>query len=224
MRGWPHAVVLDLDGTLVDSAPAIAGALNRVLAGRKGVPVHVDQVRAWVSLGADRLVANAMGAHATSSAADLADFRSVYSAQEANPADLYPGATSVLTDLAAAGIRVGICTNKPEGLCRKLIEDLGLAPHVNAIVGGTSGLKPKPHPDPVWRLLELLATPADMAVYVGDSEIDALAAEAAGVAFVLVNYGYAVGNRANIKCITSVDRLSDLKHIVASAVKPASGK
>ncbi len=211
-----RALLLDLDGTLLDSAPAIVKALNVVLARRGGRPVDAPQVRKWVSFGAHRLVANAFGPWATSPDDDLAEFRSVYERQEADPADLYPGAVTMLSELTAAGLRIAVCTNKPQASARRLIDGLGLARFIEVVVGGRQDLRPKPHPDSVLEALTALQATPDQAIFVGDSEVDAGAAAAAAVSFVLATFGYAMSEPGDIKCFAAIDRLGELPRIVAA--------
>ncbi len=211
-----RALLLDLDGTLLDSAPTIAKAFNVVLARRGGQPVDAAQIRKWVSFGAHRLVANAFGPWATSPNDDLAEFRSVYERQDVDPADLYPGAVAMLSELEAAGVRIAICTNKPEASARRLVDGLGLARYIDVVVGGRQDLRPKPHPDSVLEALTGLQATPDAAIFVGDSEVDAAAAEAARVMFILATFGYAMGNPGDIKSDASIATLGELPQIVKS--------
>ncbi len=203
-------VLFDLDGTLIDSAPAIAQALNQVIAARGGIAVTEQKVRSLVSRGAAELVAAAFGDHATTPERDLGDFRTVYAVLPADPADLYPGARAMLEQLYASGLALGICTNKPQGLTENLLSDLGLAPLFAAVVGGDATARAKPYPDPLHLALEKMGVPAAMAVYVGDSEVDGEAAARAGLPFILATYGYATVPLEGIPHQVRLDGLAGL--------------
>lgn len=218
---------MDLDGTLVDSAPAITRALNQLLLRRGGAAVRTDDVRRWVSLGASQLVSNALGPAATSASTDVAEFRHIYGAQAVDLADLYPGAAETLARLVDAGARIGICTNKPHALAVGLVREMGLSVYIAQIVGGSESLRPKPHPDMLWLTLERMGAKRDDSIFVGDSEVDAATADAVGIPFVLVNFGYAIGDRRAIKCLAAVNRLCEIPKVLETLRKngigPANG-
>jgi phosphoglycolate phosphatase len=204
------AVIFDLDGTLVNSAKGIAAALNIVRASRGLGPVAPSDVKRWVSLGAEELVACALDATPESVPGDLAAFRAVYAGIPADPADLFPGALETVQALHARGLRIGVCTNKPQALAANIVDELGLGPFMGAVVGGSPDLRPKPHPESLHLVLDRLGAVGDGALYVGDSEVDAETAQAAGVAFVLVSHGYVIGPRDQIACTALIETLGDL--------------
>jgi phosphoglycolate phosphatase len=206
----PRAVIFDLDGTLVDSAKGIAAALNIIRAERGQGPVALDDVKRWVSLGAEAVMVRALDATPESVADDLAAFRTVYATIPADPADLFPGALETVRSLHARGLRIGVCTNKLQSLAAHLVDGLGLGPFVSAVVGGSPGLEPKPHPQSLHLVIDRLGAQVASSLYVGDSEVDAETAQAAGVAFVLVGHGYVIGPRDEIACTALIESLSDL--------------
>lgn len=207
-KDQPRAVIFDLDGTLIDSAVAATTVLNQMLE-RRGLP-HTDKslVKNWVSLGASGLITNALGDAIRDLTQDIAEFRSLYRAMTPDPAELFPHVPEMLAALAVQGYALGLCTNKPEDLARHVIRGVGIEPHIRAIVGGREGLPAKPHPAPLYETLKHLAA-AD-AVYVGDSEVDAAAAKAAGLPFFLVSFGYAIGKMEDIACTARIDDFRDL--------------
>jgi len=205
-----RAVIFDLDGTLVDSAKGIAAALNCLRADRGRGPVALADVKRWVSRGAEELMVHALDATPESVSGDLAAFRSVYATIPADPADLYPGALETVRSLHARGLRIGVCTNKPQALATDIVEGLGFGPFVTAVVGGSPGLEPKPHPQSLHLTLDRLGAARGRSLYVGDSEVDAETAAAAGVPFVLVGHGYVIGSREEIACMALIETLGDL--------------
>jgi len=188
--------VFDLDGTLVDSLPDLAAALNRVLA-EAGLPPHpLDAVARMVGHGVARLVER--GFAAAGEPLDLGAlprwverFLHFYAEDLSTLSRPFPGAAEALDALAAAGWRLGVCTNKPTRLAEGLLDALGLGRRFAAVVGGDAAPERKPHPAPLLVTFDRLEVPAAAAVFVGDSETDVLTARAAGVPIALVRHGYA---------------------------------
>ena len=216
-RAGRRAAVFDLDGTLVDSAVAIAAALNVVRTERGASPLHADAVRPLVSRGAAHLVREVLAETAGDPVEDLAAFRRVYGAVPVDRNDLYPGAEAALQALARDGWTLGVCTNKPQRLTERLLDGMGLAPLFAAVVGGDAVEHCKPHPDHVFAILERLAAAPHEAVYVGDSEVDAEAAQAAGVPLVLVSFGYSLGPASEIACAARIDSFAELPTAFAAS-------
>ncbi|MFN3615085.1 MAG: HAD-IA family hydrolase, partial [Rubrimonas sp.] len=126
------------------------------------------------------------GADPAEQARAMAAFHQAYEAQGATLARPYPGALAALDALRAAGVRLGLCTNKPEGAARIVLRDMGIEPLFDAVVGG-GALPLKPAPD---MLLAAWAALGARGPYVGDSETDAETAAAAGAPFALFTRGY----------------------------------
>lgn len=191
------AVLFDLDGTLVDSVADLARASNRLLAELGRPPVELPAVRSFIGDGAPKLVERVLAAtgglpEPEEAAHCLARFLALYEAEPSAHSTLYPGVAATLARLSAAGIRLGLCTNKPMAPTRLLLNHLGIAGRFAATVAGDSLPSRKPSPEPVLDLLARLGiAPAD-AVFVGDNEHDVSAARAAGMARVfVVRHGYA---------------------------------
>ena len=211
----PHrAVVFDMDGTLVDSAPSMTRALNE-MAQRRGIDgVGVAAVRRWVSLGGEVMLRGVLG-ETVELPADLNELRGILRAQTADPADLYPGAVSTLAKLRDNGYRVGICTNKREDIAVPYAAGLGIAEYLDAIVGGADNRSLKPDPELAHLTLARLGARACEAVFVGDSEIDADTAAAAAIPFVLVTFGYPHGDLGAIRADARVDHLREVPSAVS---------
>lgn len=184
------AVVFDLDGTLVDSAPDMTEALNRVMAARDLPGFALEAVRGFVGNGVAMLIRRAMAARDRAGEAVFADWHEAYMAAYADcicvETRLYPGVAAVLDGLA--GRRLAICTNKPQGLTDALLEALDLRGRFAAVLGGDTEFGRKPDPAPLRRVAGLLGV--DDAVMVGDSMADSGAAQAAGWPMLLFTQGY----------------------------------
>jgi len=208
--GWPEAVIFDLDGTLIDTAPAIACALNHVIATRGGLEVTSDLVRKLVSRGVAELVATTLGHCAVGPERDILDFRSAYGALDPNPQDLYPAAMETLQFLHEKGIRLGLCTNKPQRLTESLLDKLNLSPLFAAVIGGDVVPHAKPHPGHLLAVLAALELTPNDVFFVGDSEVDAQTAKGAEVPFVLAGYGYASGPPEMIPSWRQISGLNEI--------------
>ncbi|MEP7007830.1 MAG: HAD-IA family hydrolase [Sphingomonas bacterium] len=184
------ALLFDLDGTLIDSACDIARALSMIREDRGGMPIDPSSVRRLVSHGVDMVVCEGLGAYCRDVAADVVIFREVLRGLAPDPATIYPGVVDALTGFATAGHRMAIVTNKPEALSRGLLDALGLARYFGAIVGGDTTPCPKPDPTPLRLALAAINVGADAAMLIGDSDVDAAAAKACGVPFLLYEAGY----------------------------------
>ena len=190
-----RAVIFDLDGTLVDTAPDLMIATNHVLATLGRRPISLGEVRSFVGHGARALIAR--GCAATGEPADpraietlYQEFVIHYANNIAGGSAAFPGLMPLLDRCRAEGIAMGICTNKLESLSLKLLEALGLQHYFGAIVGPDSIGIAKPDPRPYWETLRRLGDRQWKSVMVGDSETDILTARAAGVPVIAVPFGY----------------------------------
>ncbi|MGE3872711.1 MAG: phosphoglycolate phosphatase [Parvibaculaceae bacterium] len=189
------AVVFDLDGTLVDTAPDLWRATNHVLESAGRGEVTLEQVRAFVGYGARKLIARGFAATGNPLAAEEIEpvyerFVAYYGAHIARESVPFPGCAALLDRLKAKGILIGICTNKLEGLSVRLIDALGLTAYFTAIVGpDTIGIA-KPDPAPYRETLRRMGAESARSLLIGDSETDVLTARAAGVPVVGVTFGY----------------------------------
>ena len=185
-------IIFDLDGTLVDSAPDLAAALNHAWArlGRPTVPP--GSVRDLVGHGARALLRKGLATSGDASEelveAGFPAFIDFYAANICNGTRPYPGVDEALDALAQRGLRRAICTNKPERLTHLLFDALGWTGRFDAVVGGDTLPVRKPDPAP---LREAVARAGgNRAILIGDSITDADTARAAGVPFVAVSFGF----------------------------------
>jgi phosphoglycolate phosphatase len=188
-------IALDLDGTLVDTAPDLIGVLNQILGehGHHGLPL--EAARTLVGHGARVMIERAFAASGDSLAAAAVDrlfahFIDLYAARIAVASRPYPGALSALDELARAGARLAVCTNKPTNLSRALLDALDLTPRFAAIVGPDLAGAAKPDPRHLRFAIEAAGGTATHALMVGDSRPDIEAARAASVPSVAVSFGY----------------------------------
>ncbi len=184
-------VVFDLDGTLVDTLGICMQVANEMLIYRGHAPsVTPAEARKTISIGGATMIAAFLGSAGRDPEADIREFRSRYTDSPTPPDSLFPGVRAGLDELAAAGYRLSICSSKPQLLCEKVLEELGIGQRFAAVVGGDAVKHPKPHPEHFDHILRLAGGSRGQSVYVGDSEVDLALAHNVGVPTVLAAYGY----------------------------------
>ena len=227
----PPTLVLDLDGTLVDTAPDLMAALNIVLRQEGLRTMTLPEAIGMIGAGARALVERglaATGAKRTTAEVDalFATFLDHYSAHIADGSRPYPGAVAAIDRFAAAGWRIAVCTNKLEGLSRRLLEELGIDRRFAAIGGGdTFGVK-KPDPKHLRQTIAMAGGDVGRAIMVGDSETDIATAKAAGIPVVAVDFGYTsipVRDLGPDRVISHFDQLWNAVMDLRIGAEPARG-
>jgi|SRR5579863_7676515 len=213
----PALIVFDLDGTLIDSAADLAAAVNAMLAHFGCAALPVPEVRRMIGDGVAMLVARAL----TARHCQLADpneaagiFMRHYEADATSLTTAFPGAAAALQALRAAGIPLAVCTNKPARITADILGSLGLAQYFTRVIGGDSLPFRKPDPRVLLTLVEAVAATPERSLLVGDSEVDAATAHAAGVPFVLMKHGYRRGPAEAIACRAALENFADLPALV----------
>lgn len=203
----PDTLLLDLDGTLVDSIPDLAGAVDAMLAELACPVAGIEKTRLWVGNGTRKLVeralADAFGDMGSAQPGFLEQAESLffraYHSCNGHHSRLYPGVMRFLETARARGSRLAIVTNKPAEFTLPLLERLGLAPFFEATVSGdslvdhTGTVIRKPAAGHLQLALDRLATTTESAWMIGDSESDIVGARNLGIPSVAVTYGYSQG-------------------------------
>ncbi len=224
MNSQKRALLLDLDGTLVDTAPDLTRALNATLDGLNLPIVPAARVRQLVGRGARALIERGLadaGAQLDRTEIDtaVAAFLDHYEAGIADQSAPFPGVSAALRAFEAEGWRLAVCTNKPESLARKLLSALDLTPHLHAIVGGDTLSVKKPDPAPARRALAEAGGCAE-AAFIGDSDVDVATARALGVGVAIASYGYHDPPAEALGADRIFDRFEDLVPDAAALCRP----
>jgi len=186
-----RAMLFDLDGTLLDTAPDMIGALNRLRAEQDLAPMAYGALRGFVSHGSARLVQLGFpNADAESSRVLTRRFLDLYGEAVGRATRLFEGMDAVLDALDARGLKCGIVTNKPARFTTALLDELELTARFVCVVSGDTLRERKPHPLPMLHAAELAGVAPTSCVYVGDAERDIQAAHAAGMLGLVATYGY----------------------------------
>jgi 2-phosphoglycolate phosphatase len=185
-------VLFDLDGTLADTAPDLAGAVNRMLALRGRALLPLETLRPFASHGARGLIGCAFGLKPADPGYEKLrqEFFQQYESELCRDSELFPMMAETLAALESSGIRWGIVTNKIARFTIPLVRALGLAERAACVVSGDTTAYAKPHPAPLRHALDEVGEVAGKTLYVGDDLRDVQAGRAAGVRTVAVTYGY----------------------------------
>lgn len=223
----PRAVLFDLDGTLIDSAPDLAASVNIVLGLHGFVPLALPAVIAMIGNGIRKLVERAFAASGIAlSPAELDaaydEMMEVYGGHLTVATTLNDGARETMAALVQAGVALGVVTNKPQRLTETILDHFHLSDLVGAVVGGDAGFERKPAPDMLEAALERLGVAKGEAIMVGDSRADVESAKAAGIPAVVVRGGYTTVLADDLGADRVIDRLPDLLALLGAA-EPVTG-
>ncbi len=219
----PRTILFDLDGTLVNSLPDLAASLNRVLAEEGIAALSMAELASMVGDGLASLLARALAARGRGpDRALLTRFRKDYFGALAVATRPFPGVPETLAALAAAGFRMGVCTNKPEEAARRLLEALALAGRFAAIAGAdTFGVR-KPNPGHLLGALAAIGGDPARTIMLGDHANDIRAARGAGIVPVFALWGYGRPEMAEgaltLSAISALPRLAE--ELLAAAPAP----
>lgn len=219
---YPALVMFDLDGTLVDSVPDIALAVNKALAELSLPTVSEESVRVWVGNGADVLIRRAFTGGDEQQPVDQALLDKAYQLlldyypSHHDAKYVYDGVIPFLEEMHRHGVKMAIVTNKPVVFVEPLLKEIGIAQYFQWLIGAGSIPQKKPAPEPLLHVLAQANVTADNALFVGDSRNDVRAAQAAHVPCAALTYGYNHGEPiANEKPTWVIESLTDLLKVFA---------
>ncbi|WP_029059623.1 phosphoglycolate phosphatase [Stappia stellulata] len=212
---WPRAMLFDLDGTLVDSVPDIADAINTVLVAEGFPALEIADVRKMIGNGIQKLVERAFAASGKPLAGDelarMTDrMMEVYAKGLTVATVLMPGAAAAAAWLHQRGHRLAVVTNKPEAFSREIVEHFGLDKMFTVVVGGDTCATRKPDPQMLFHACRELGVAPEDAILVGDSPADVNAALAGGFPSIAVRGGYTNIAVEELGADCVIDSLDDL--------------
>jgi phosphoglycolate phosphatase len=215
-----RAVLVDLDGTLIETAPDIAAAANAMLADLECAALEIAQVRSFIGEGIAVLVRRALRARMSAAEAEtklalaLQHFERHYASTNGRYSSLYPGVAEGLRAMRGMGLKIGCVTSKPLRFAEPLLARFALLELIDTLVAGDSTSARKPDPAPVLEACRRLGVPPQACVLIGDSAHDAHAARAAGMPFVAVPYGY--GGKEDLRSAPSTASLAQAAEFLAA--------
>ncbi|MBF4989537.1 phosphoglycolate phosphatase [Methylophilus sp. QUAN] len=220
MRFQVRVVMFDLDGTLLDTAPQIAEAANRMLVALGKPMLPQAQITTYIGEGVQNLIKRCLvgSMHGEPSEQEFARAQPLYHGfYEANAtaSQVFAGVLPALQQLKKQGYRLACVTNKPEKFTLPLLQHAGLADFFEIVVSGDTLPKKKPDPLPLLHICQKLGTLPAEAVLVGDSETDIQAAHAAGCFVVTVPYGYNQGRAIDVATVdATVQQLTEVVNLL----------
>jgi phosphoglycolate phosphatase len=220
----PKMILIDVDGTLVDSVPDLAYCVDVMMVRLGRAPYGEDRVRDWVGNGVERLVRRALIGQLEGEPAD-ADFDQaypifleLYAENTSLRSILYPGVREGLDWLKASGYRLGCVTNKAAQFTEPLLKDLGVYGEFEIVISGDTLPKKKPDPMPLLHAAKHFGVTPSESLMIGDSVSDVKAARAAGFGIICMSYGYNHGQDIReAKPDAVIDSMVELQDLLAPA-------
>jgi phosphoglycolate phosphatase len=214
MTASPATIIFDLDGTLVDSVPDLANALDRLMV-EEGLPeIGRDRARSLIGHGIRAFIRAAFSFHDLSmdearESRLVGRFKEIYALALAEETTVYPDVARVLDGLQGAGCRMGVCTNKDEAFARAILVKLSLEGYFSVIAGPDTFAFTKPDPRHLTSTMAALGGDGPV-IYVGDSEVDAQTANAAKAPVVILRHGYCKAPHETLGADLVIDGFADL--------------
>jgi len=218
----PAMVLIDVDGTLVDSVPDLAYCVDEMMK-QLGMPVHGEaKVREWVGNGVERLVRRALIGKLEGEPDEglyqkaYPIFLDLYTENTSKRSCLYPGVKQGLEYLKSEGYKIGCVTNKAAQFTEPLLDDLGVSDYFSIVISGDTLEKKKPDPMPLLHAAKHFNVAPEQALMIGDSISDVKAARAAGFRIVCMTYGYNHGvDIREAKPDAVMDSMAELPDLLA---------
>jgi phosphoglycolate phosphatase len=207
-----HALIFDLDGTLIDSKRDLIHSVNAMLGEMGRARLDEETISGYIGHGAPVLVSRALGGNAKEEELRraLQFFLGYYEEHKMDTTCAYPGIPDALAELSRKKVPMAVLTNKPVKISVRILDSLGLASHFRVIYGGNSFETKKPNPFGANKILNEFGAQPREAMLVGDSEVDVQTARNAGTIAAAVNYGFGVHDRTQHPADIYLDKLSDL--------------
>ena len=220
----PKLIMIDVDGTLVDSVPDLAWCVEETLK-EIGLPERGEaRIRQWVGNGVVRLmeraIANDLDAPHDEALFEKAMpiFEALYAENNAKRSSLYPGVKEGLAYLKSTGIKIGCITNKVERFTHPILHDLGIFDEFEIIISGDTLEKKKPDPLPLLHGAKALGVKPEESLMLGDSKSDVKAARAAGFDIICMSYGYNHGEDIrHYEPDAVIDSMEELRNLIKTA-------
>ncbi len=212
-----HALIFDLDGTLIDSKRDLIRSVNAMLKEMGREVLHEDTISGYIGHGAPQLVGRALGNGATGAEREraLKFFLTHYEEHKLDSTCAYPGVMEALDELRS--FSMAVLTNKPVRVSVRILKGLGLAKYFQAVYGGNSFETKKPDPLGARKILEEFGMAPEEAILIGDSEVDVQTARNAGTLAATVNYGFGTHDRIANPADIYLDRLTELVQLLRAS-------